>query len=225
MNIRNIQLKGTGIVKNEESIDYDAGVKSNPMADIADEGEAGLAEKESDTELAIMEATDKGVNEIAKEEDKRFIDIAKASVDELLPPSNRPGFDDSVIQDAKTDHAIEGGITKPKTTGPMKYNGDAASEGGMIRKTPAVNTADNAYEVSGFFIETPSPSGVGMISEQVNQNFPDLETAKMSIQGQTYLKPLPSGGFKACRIIRGGPIICLNERQVFEYIDEKWRKP
>lgn len=219
MNIR-IQMKGRGIVepKKEEAVSYNAGAKPNPMEDIAanvdtdtiaDQGEAAMAARDVAEELKEM----------------KVVDVSTTPIEKLLPESKKPGFDDTVIQDAKTDHAIEGGITKPKTTGPMKFNGDPATEGGMIRKEPLADATPGKYELSGFYIEVPSPSGAGMTSEQVNRDFRDIEMAKLSINGQMYLKPVKEGGFVPCRIIRGGPIICFNEREVLEYIDEKWRRP
>ena len=140
----------------------------------------------------------------------------------ILKPSNKPGFDDTAVQDAKSDHDVEGGLVRPKTTGPMKFSGDAASEGFQITKAPLSDSAKNMYELSGFHVEIQGLSGI--TTAQINQDFKDLETAKMSINGDRYLMPVKTGGFKACKITRGAPIICFEERQILEYVDEKWRR-
>lgn len=232
----NIRMRGEGKVTDKnDAISYGAGAEKDPMADLVEQedqgGEKKAAEQSEEVSTdgpGIEEESIQNTDDIAStlSDDQtapKIIDSTEATVEELLPESNRPGFDDREIQDARNDFDVEGGVTKPQTTGPMKLpSGDVAQEGGQIKHGHLADSAQDAYEVSGFHVEVPT--GTGMVSQQITQNFVDLETAKASINGEMFLRP-QQGGFKACKIIRGAPIICYNERQILEYIDGKWRRP
>lgn len=206
MNIRP-RMSGEGEV---EKADESAIEMKDPMADLVSE-ESPMPTGEMEIEEAKT-----------AEDEPKVIDSSEATVEELLPPSDNPGFDDSEIQDARLDQEEEGGVTNPqKSTGPMK-NSDPALEGGRIKQDHIGDSTENAYEISGFHVEVPT--GAGMVSQQITMDFDDLDTAKASVNGELFLMPL-QGRTKACKIIRGAPIICFNERQILEYIGGKWRKP
>lgn len=229
-----LRMKGEGKVTGpNDAVSYGAGAEKDPMADLVEQEGTENAEAQSDTEDAGLDAdvssegqaeSDTGSEQAEEGQDQPVvIDSTEATVEELLPESDKPGFDDKEIQDARVDREDEGGVTRPQTTGPMKLpGGDAAQEGGQIKHGHLADSAQDAYEVSGFHVEVSSATG--MVSQQITQNFPDLETAKASVNGEIYLRP-QQGGFKACKIIRGAPIICYNERQILEYINGVWRKP
>lgn len=250
----NVRLRGEGNVEEpgEGSVDYPKNPMEEmvePEGQTEESEEAldgeGLLSKlaeavDEGTKEALLSADNKGASEIMAEEDRTFlktaneaasetdapkvIDSTEATIDELLPESDKEGFDDTQQQDARYDSEDEGGVTKPKTTGPMKLpGGDAAMEGGQIKqREPLADATENAYELSGFHVEMPA--GGNMVSQQVTQDFADLDTAKACINGTTYLMPI-QGGVKACQITRGAPIICYNERQLLEYVGGQWRKP
>jgi len=208
MNIRP-RMEGKGEVKDSsETIEM-----KNPMEDLVSDGESSVEVNPAD-----VEANEK----VVAEEGPNVIDSTEATVEELLPPSDKPGFDESEVQDARIDRNEEGGVTNPlRSTGPMK-NTDPAMEGGLIKQDHLGDATENAYELSGFHVEVPT--GTGAVSQQITMDFDDLETAKACVNGGTFLMPL-QGRVKACKITRGAPIICFNERQILEYIDGRWRKP
>ena len=224
----NVRIKGEGSVENNNgAIEY----PKNPMEDMIDDAEEGsvdapdgesLLSKLSEAVEVNDEATDAAGDSVS--EAAEVIDAREAPIEELLPESDKEGFDDTQQQDARYDAEKEGGVTKPKTTGPMKLpGGDSAMEGGQVKqREPLEDSTADAYEMSGFHVEIPT--GVGMVSQQVTQDFSDVETAKACVNGDTYLMPI-QGGVKACKITRGAPIICFNERQILEYVGGVWRKP
>ncbi len=230
-----LRMKGEGKVTTpNDAVSYGAGAENDPMADLVDGGindeteevaedgsgeEAGSDAQEA--EEAAMSEIDADTGET--QDSPVVIDSTEATVEELLPESKKAGFDDREVQDARLDREDEGGVTKPQTTGPMKLpSGDASQEGGQIKHGHLADSSKDSYEVSGFHVEVPTSGGV--VSQQITQNFYDLETAKASINGDRYLRP-EQGGFRACRITRGAPIICYNERQILEYINGRWRRP
>jgi len=186
----------------QDVVEYGGGIDLTPMEELLNEDK-------------------KEIEKLDTENDKNNVITNRSE----LPISSKSGFDDTVVQDARIDSDIEGGVTNPmRSTGPMKFNGDYTSEGGIIgKRDPIADSTPGAFELSGFHVEMETDSG--MVSIQVTQDFHDIETAKMSINGDKFLMPLKSGGFKVCRITRGAPIICNNERMLLEYIDGKWRRP
>jgi len=219
----NLRIKGEGKMENPN----DAIEMKNPMEDLVEadiEKQTGDAAKDiakiEDGNI-LEEATEKTAATPVLEETSTVIDSTVAPFEELLPESHKPGFDDSEAQDARRDSVNEGGITKPKTTGPMKSN-DPALEGGQTGREPLADSTANAYEVSGFHVEVPTSTG--MTSQQITQDFGNLETAKASVNGDMFLL-LQKGKLIACKITRGAPIICFNERQILEHINGGWRKP
>ena len=238
-----ISLKGDGMImeqngeqdndKTEElatqdgAVNYDAG--ANPLEELVDEQEGDLAERDVSEEMQepqepqIPQELQDPQEPVASPaiEEPRVIDISKATIEELLPVSESPGFDNSAAQDARLESPVEGGVTNPlHSTGPMKFNGDSASEGGLVKpgKSPALTSE---FELSGFHAEVKTSTG--MTSVQITQTFKDVEMAKASINGDKYLMAA-NFGFIPCPITRGAPIICNGERQLFEYIDNQWRR-
>ena len=213
----NLKMKGDGAVEkpNDGAIEM-----KNPMEDLVEITPEDVGNLEDVVGLLEVPLSE-DIESPEIENDPVVIDSREAPIEELLPESNKPGFDASEVQDARRDDRDEGGVTRNKTTGPMKSS-DPAQEGGLVRKEPLADSTANAYEVSGFHVEVPFPSG--MVSQQITQDFADLDTAKASVNGDKFILQMKDG-YKACRITRGAPIICFNERQVLEYINGAWRKP
>ena len=193
----------------QDAVGYGAGAEPNPMADLVEEEEV-VATAEGD---ALEEA-------VASAEDEEKVVVNRTE----LPVSSNPGFDETAVQDAQRDMETEGGVTNPRrSTGPMRSNGDASTEGGIIQRPPLADSTPGAYELSGIHVEVSVATGLASV--QITQDFKDLDTAKASISGDKYLMPAKEGGFTLCRITRGAPIICFEERQILEYVNNVWRRP
>jgi len=196
----------------QDAVSYGAGVERSSLSDLVeDEGAEEVA-------IATERTIDRGVDQIREAENNIVVNRM------VLPKSNDPGFDASSVQDMRKDATVEGGVTNPtRSTGPMKFNGDAALEGGIIRREPLADSTPGAYELSGFHVEVKSDSG--MSSVQITQDFKELAVAMASINVDKYLMPVQPCGFIPCRITRGAPIICFEERQILEYINGAWKRP
>ena len=216
----NLKMDGEGKVEqpnNEGAIEY--GV--NSIEDMVEEVDSNTVDpplgRMIDAEDAVLLQT---MDDMAK---TTVIDATKASIDELLPDSDKPGFDDSEAQDARKDSSIEGGVTNPKASGmSMKTSGDPLEEGGQVKVDHLADSKSDVYEVSGFHIEIPS--GSNTVTQQITKNFKSLEAAKACVNNEMYLH-VADGEIVIRKIIRGAPIVCYNERQLLEYIGGKWRKP
>lgn len=197
----------------KDSIEYDP--QKTPMEEIADEDEkSNIAELQNEDIPVETEKTKSS-----------SIDESKTIKTPILKNSKKPGFNPNEKQDARIDNKIEGGVARPRTTGPMKSSGDAAEEGTQLKPTlPEPADLKKQFEMTGFTVSYEPKKGEGLISVQIRDYFPDIESAQVSINGDKYLMPLPDGGFKVVKISSGAPMISWDDRQLYEYINDKWRR-
>jgi hypothetical protein len=138
----------------------------------------------------------------------------------ILKNSGKPGFNNNEIQDARIDEELEGGIARPST---IRFSErDGSQEEGYIMKYNKQKKEIDKWEVSGFSVMIEITKGSGYMSKEIINFFDDCETAKASIVGGMYLMPIDKT-YKLVRIVKGAPIITYNDRQLFQYIDNKWR--
>jgi hypothetical protein len=141
---------------------------------------------------------------------------------------NKVEFNPNQIQNALFDSELEGGVSRTRSTG-MTGIGDSVplkgGDGSVYFPEPErdVSAIKGMYEVGGFTVQYEPKQGEGLISIQIHNYFPDLETAMASVTDNRYMMPMKQW-YKVARISLGSPIICLNERQIYEYIDGKWRR-
>jgi hypothetical protein len=132
----------------------------------------------------------------------------------ILKESNKPGFNNNDIQDARVNDDLEGGIARPSTMQFSEKN-NPQEEGYIVKyNKPKIET--DKWEVSGFSVMVGSTQGV-----EISNFFDDLETAKRSVVGNSYLMPTEKS-YKLTKINKGAPIITYNEQQLFMYINNKW---
>jgi hypothetical protein len=132
----------------------------------------------------------------------------------ILKESNKPGFNNNDIQDARENYDLEGGIARPSTMQFSEKNNP--QEEGYIMKYNKPKIETDKWEVSGFSVMVGSTQGI-----EISNFFDDLETAKRSVVGNSYLMPTEKS-YKLTKINKGAPIITYNEQQLFMYINNKW---
>ena len=200
----------------------DQNEKDASVNDAVNEDEASETSGLNTEELGLGNPEEKTM---APENQESPIDETKTIEKPTLKTSTRPGFDSTSVQDARKDTTEEGGIAHPRTTGPHKTSGDASEEGSIIRPMDSEPADKNKiFEVSGFKVSYEPSKGEGLISKSVSNHFPDIDTAMASVNGDKYLMPVVGGGFRAVTIIEGAPIISTSDRQVYRYIEEKWKR-
>lgn len=143
-----------------------------------------------------------------------------------LTQSNKPGFDPHDVQDARSNKGQDGGIARNRTTGNQFRNDDGQQDGGQLRPDRAVGKPDYSemYEVTGFTASFEKIAGQGNVNVEIQDHFHDLATAQASVNGEKYLMPMPQIGYKIVDIISGAPTISHQDRILYEYINNKWRR-
>ena len=222
-----------------EAVEYDAGKEKgveDPMDAIAKEGEAVPEEEDVPVDSEPDDIPDEKVpapenipvekKEEIKPLDEQLEESEKFIDNPELIESEKPGFNPHALQDARVDNRIEGGIARPQTTGPNKTDGDAAKEGSQIKPAGTPGDITNKYEVSGFSVSYEEKKGQGLISVEIRDYFDDIETAQASVNGDKYLMPIAGGGNKVVLISHGAPKISYQEREIYEYLNDKnaWRR-
>jgi len=226
--------------KGEGSIEYNAGSSGNPMEDLIKDAQEApeavnaktleeIAETsepenvEDDTNTAVMEDIAHPIDSEDEKTDSKpnIIELKKGELP-AMPKSKNPGFDPSSVQDVRSNNEIEGGIINTKTTEMMKEQvSDPANEGGQIIPDIDIDSVDDKYEIAGFTVEYSINEKTKTV--QVRDYFDDIETAQASINKNKYLMPIKDG-YKVAVIISGVPILCYNERQIYSYINEEWKR-
>lgn len=240
-----VEGQGTAEQKDvrSDAVEYGAGAEKSPMEELAEAsedektGEAADTATESASPMSELaedsEGTHEPTQEPAQDPGPKESSIDQSKVVEVpeggLPPlskSTREGFNPQSTQNAKKDAEVEGGITTSRTTGPMKSSGDAAEDGSQLKPAPdmVAESKPGQYEVTGFSASYEPAKGKGLESVQIRDYFDDMETAMASVNGDKYLMPLPGGGYKIATITQGAPTISIEERQLYEYINGKWRR-
>lgn len=192
--------------ENEEAIEF--GSVSSMMEDMIDEGSATPLLSEAVTE------------------DTPAPHIIEVKNGELppLPKSEKPEFNPEAATHAlKDSEEVEGGISTARSASASLSS--AGELGGRVISQPNMDSASlmDKYEVTGFTVEV-SLSPNNMSSIRVRDHFDTLEEVMASVDGSRYLMPIKPKGFKVTKITSGAPIVCFNERQMYEYMDGKWRK-
>jgi hypothetical protein len=106
----------------------------------------------------------------------------------------------------------------------MKTSGDAADDGSQLKPEPNADddSISGKFEVTGFGVTYNSNGGSHFVN--IRDYFNDMETAFASINGSKYLMPLPKGGYTIADITSGAPIICFNERELYNYKNNQWKR-
>lgn len=216
--------------------------KITPMDEIADGTDSEVVEKNGPSlEDAVAEPDQKNIPVIKEigvktglptpgqhteekmPEGKTSINMDNVVEKQKLTQSNKPGFDSQSVQDARSDQQQEGGVARNRTTGNQFHSGGKL-EGSQIMPNPAPPDYSQMYEMTGFTVSFEKVKGQGNVNVEICDHFPDIETAHASINGDKYLMPMPQVGFKVVEIVSGAPTIGFQDRVLYEYINDKWRR-
>lgn len=209
-----VQIKGKGKLIHSKS----------PLEQIVEEteNEASVSIVENMAVPASEPVIEKHqVGEIIEKEIEASVEPVIVKENEMveLPKSKRTGFNPNSVSNVV--HAIntedDGGVVANKMAIPQDAEGS--------QFIPIGNNAEeietkNKYEITGFSIQYQPKGSKGIASEEVRDYYDSLDESIQRFNNDTYLKP--DGTIS--RISRGGPVICFNDRQIMEYINEMWRK-
>lgn len=215
--------KGKKMDNENGSVEY--GLPENENKSMMDDLVVKPSDADDETVQAVREHIDeeieKGAESVMLNEDN----IAVPSEEKLPVEESKSEFDPNALQDALKDSELEGGVFKMRTTGSSALDNEQPKGAEYYKPSRELNSsqAEGKYEVSGFTVQYEPKSGGGLSSVQVRDYFDDIETAKASVSKAGYLIPLKNG-YKIGKITLGCPIICLNERQLFEYVNGQWRR-
>ena len=160
-----------------------------------------------------------------------IIEVPEGELPELKE-SKKTQFNPNEVQSPLVSEEKEGGIVPSKSTGPTMTQRDPESksfnpnpEGGQIKPAPDMDadSLENKFEVTGFTVEYEISKGQ-MTTVQIRDYFNDIETAFASVNGLKYLMPMPRSGYKVAIINSGAPTLCYNERQMYIYKNDQWKR-
>ena len=156
---------------------------------------------------------------------KSGINMENVVIEQKLTQSTKPGFDPTETQDARRDITQEGGIARNRTTG-NQFQSNGKPEGFQLRPGKSAGKPDytEMYEMAGFTVSFEKTKGQGNVNVEIRDYFVDLATAQASVNGDKYLMPMPQIGFKVVEIVYGAPTISYQDRMLYEYISDKWRR-
>lgn len=209
--------------------DDDEEEEKSPMDEIA-EGIDNKVEEHGELSLADAVAEPDKTDIPVVDEEKMpsaAINPDTAVEHQKLTLSDKPGFDPYDVQDARKDVPQEGGIARNRTTGNQFRTDDGHAEGGQLRPNKTVGKPPDyskMYEVAGFTASFEKTPGQGAVNVEILDHFIDLATAQSSVNGEKYLMPMPHIGFKIVDIVSGAPTISYQDRVLYEYINNKWRR-
>lgn len=142
-----------------------------------------------------------------------------------LSESTKPEFSPQSAVNALTDSDDEGGVSKERSSSASYISAETLQESGGRVKQPNMEapSVEDKFEVTGFTVEMETSPG-NITSIRIRDYFDTLDEVMASIEGSRYLMPVKPKGFKVTKITLGAPIVCRNERQLYEYVQGKWRK-
>ena len=133
--------------------------------------------------------------------------------------SQQTEFNPGTIQNAMGDNEVEGGIVANKTTGLVDQ--EREKEGFQIKEAKEDDTKDK-FRVYGFAVQYEGADKT-MVTRQVSDYFPDLDTATVSVNGGKYLMPKADGSFSVVHIVSGVPEIAFNDQRMYRFDDHVWK--
>jgi len=221
-----VTLKGRGTVSNKDdgAVEYGGGAR-NPMEDLVDGLTAEPAPQDETVEAAVEPAPE--VTEEAPVAQTVVLDEAKIVTKATLSPAKSAPFDPTAITNALLDSEDEGGAAPYRSTG-LTASGQVTStdeEGLTIKPTPNMDDSpiEGKYELTGIMVEYEPKIGAAKKSVNIRDFFDTLEQAYLSVNGNKYLMPVPNG-YKVATIMSGRPVICYNDRLVYEYVEGDWKR-
>lgn len=131
-------------------------------------------------------------------------------------------FNPLLTQNALQEGEREGGIMRVRAPGANVVD-DTQKLSSSYR--PEAENADNEnrFELSGFTVAYEPVAGAGQVTTQVRNFFDDAGSAKGVVTNGRCMIPV-GNKIVSAKIVLGAPIICKNERQLFEYVDGQWRR-
>ena len=225
-------------------------VEENPMEQIATEiGSKTAATEELPKE--ILNAAEKlqqskisglSIDKVDVTESSVGLDLAEPKHNELpvredptLTQSNKEGFNTDTIADPRKGEGDDGGITTSNNTdenmsvsaGKIVGNKTTGISGGWNGRSSQNNKSDmnvdslkGKYELTGFSVQYKEEGSVDIIATEIREYYDAIDDAEKTVNSDFYIM---KNGIKA-EITRGAPIICFNERQLKDYIDETWKR-
>jgi len=213
-----INMKGRGSVNKDDSIEYG----KNPMEELAENQQE---ETPIDPDMAVPSDDMKDVP-VDPAPAVAAIDEAKIRTDPTPAPSNKTPFNDQERSNALDDREDEGGVAPYRSTGRVASGQtttlEEESEIIKPKSDMEIPAEPDKYEVTGFTAQFKY--SMGKIGEvEIRDYFNDLESAFLSINRGKYLMPVRSG-FRVASIIKGSPTICFNNRLIYEYVEDHWKR-
>jgi hypothetical protein len=230
MNV-NFTITGRGTVSNKDegAIEYGGGAARNPMEDLVNDLTADPAPAEDTAEISAEAAVEPApeVTEEAPTAQTIVLDESKIVTEAKLSPAKSVPFDPTAITNALLDSEDEGGAAPYRSTG-LTASGQVTStdeEGLTIKPTPNMDDSpiEGQYEITGFTVEYEPKISAAKRAVSIRDFFETLEQAYLSINGNKYLMPVPNG-YKVATIMSGRPVICYNDRLVYEYVEGDWKR-
>ena len=127
-------------------------------------------------------------------------------------------FDVNTIGNGLEDSAKEGGTSIARSTG----------ESGMSNaRRPGEGVGFNGggggpFELSGFSVRYDVPGTKDVASVEVSVSFGSMESAQGAIKGNQYVHITPNAFVILCDIIKGAPVICVNDIEKCKYVEGAW---
>ena len=140
-------------------------------------------------------------------------EVDESTIDSLVSKSIKDEFNPNATQNGLVDEEVEGGVYRYRTTSGNLARG---SEGGQIKNTEIDTTS--AVTLSGF---KALADGYAF---DVVAKFPDLKTAKASVNGDKFIY-LEGGKMVVADIIDGTPNISDEEKEIARYVSGEWVRP
>ena len=140
-------------------------------------------------------------------------EVPEGEESSLITSSVKDEFNPNAIQNGLVDEEVEGGVYRYKSTG---NNLTSGKDGGRLN--PSLETEDATVILSGFKAMRDN------YAFDVVAKFPDLATAKASINGSKFIY-IEKGKMVVADIISGTPVISDEDKEVAKYAAGEWKRP
>lgn len=215
-----LKVKGRAYIQRKGDLD----MEKSPLEKIVEkeENEAMVEKAENLAVPASEPVIEKhAIDEIVEESPEAIVEPATVTATEQLElkQSKKKGFDPKSTTNAvhADDEEHDGGVMANKMAAPQEAEGSQYTPPGA---NEVENDTKNKYEVSGFNIRYIPKGSKGIASEAVRDYYDTLKEAMERFNKENYIKPDGNVAY----ISIGSPIVCFNDRQVCEYVNEEWRR-
>lgn len=194
--------------------------KMNPMEKIAAGGDTATP--------ATVEVADKIVDgpktNIDDNDSQGRIEKSGTQDEPATSESDKDGFDSTSTKNAMAPSSDEdGGIMKNVTTGIHTTSDEDGKATQPTAKIEDDKAAKGGFEIIGFAIQYSIDDGKTHQTEDVHEFCDTKQEALDRFTGVHYMCVRNDKIVKGL-ITKGAPTICHNERQIYEYVNNQWRR-